>query len=245
MKFSIITVCYNSAKTIRRTFESVLNQNFTDFEYIVVDGASKDGTLDIIKEYEPKFNGRMRYVSEPDKGIYDAMNKGIRMAQGEIIGIINSDDFLEPNALNEIKKTAEENPCAGVIYGCVRILLPKGGADVVRRDHRNLNLMQILHPGCFVKKAFYDQYGVFDTEYSIAADYDFLLRLYIAGVNFQASDAIVSNFTLDGVSCRNPMKGELQEALVKRKNGQITLPKYLSLYLKAIAKSLFRQLVGQ
>ena len=100
MFLSIITVCYNSAGTIRQTFESVLQQDFNDYEYIVVDGASTDGTLGIIQEYLPKFNGKMRYVSEKDNGIYDAMNKGIRMAQGEVIGLVNSDDFYEKNAFD-------------------------------------------------------------------------------------------------------------------------------------------------
>ena len=82
MKISIITVTYNSARTVRDTMESVLRQSYADFEYIVVDGASKDNTVDIIREYEPRFEGRMRWISEPDKGIYDAMNKGIAMATG-------------------------------------------------------------------------------------------------------------------------------------------------------------------
>ena len=94
MKISLITTTYNSAETLRSTFDSVLSQTYTNIEYLVIDGASKDKTVDIIKEYEPKFEGRLKYVSEPDKGIYDAMNKGIRMATGEVVGILNSDDFF-------------------------------------------------------------------------------------------------------------------------------------------------------
>jgi glycosyltransferase involved in cell wall biosynthesis len=94
MKLSIITATYNSERTLRDTMESILSQTFQDLEYIIVDGASKDATLDIIREYEPRFQGKMRYVSEPDKGIYDAMNKGFAMATGDVIGILNSDDFL-------------------------------------------------------------------------------------------------------------------------------------------------------
>lgn len=93
MKLSIITVTYNSEKTLRDTIESVLSQTYTDYEYIIVDGASKDNTINIVKEYEPKFEGRMRWISEPDKGIYDAKNKGIKMSTGDVVGIINSDDF--------------------------------------------------------------------------------------------------------------------------------------------------------
>ena len=106
MKFSIITVCFNSEKTIERTIRSVLNQTFSDYEYIIVDGASKDDTMKIVKSYEDKFDGRLHYISEPDKGIYDAMNKGIRLAQGEIIGIVNSDDWLEDDSLMNVQQAS-------------------------------------------------------------------------------------------------------------------------------------------
>ena len=90
MKISLITVTFNSASTLRDTFDSVLKQEYVDYEYIVVDGGSKDTTVDLIKEYEPLFNGRMRWISERDNGMYDGINKGIRMSTGEIVGIINS-----------------------------------------------------------------------------------------------------------------------------------------------------------
>ena len=93
MNISLITVTFNSAASLRYTIQSVLSQSYPNIEYIIIDGASKDDTVSIIKEYEPKFYGRMRWISEPDKGLYDAMNKGIRMATGDIVGIINSDDF--------------------------------------------------------------------------------------------------------------------------------------------------------
>ena len=93
MKISVITVTFNSAKTVRDTIESVLKQQYKDYEYLVIDGGSKDETVEIIKEYEPKFGGKMRWVSERDKGMYDGINKGIRMATGDVVGIINSDDF--------------------------------------------------------------------------------------------------------------------------------------------------------
>lgn len=93
MKISIITTTYNSGATLRDTIRSILSQTYQDIEYIVVDGASTDDTLTIIQEYEPQFDGRMRWVSEKDNGLYDAMNKGIRMATGDVVGILNSDDF--------------------------------------------------------------------------------------------------------------------------------------------------------
>jgi len=101
MKISLITACYNSAAVIRTALESVLRQTWPEVEYWVVDGGSTDGTLEIIREYEPKFGGRMRWVSEPDRGMYDAINKGIRMATGDVVGILNADDVLSDDRVLE------------------------------------------------------------------------------------------------------------------------------------------------
>ena len=110
MKISILTATYNSEKTLRDTIESVLRQSYREFEYIIIDGGSKDCTLDVIKEYEPQFEGRLKYISEPDNGIYDAMNKGIRMATGDVVGILNSDDFYtSDDALQKIADAFEHN----------------------------------------------------------------------------------------------------------------------------------------
>ena len=102
MTISIITATYNSANTLRDTFESVLSQSYQDIEYIVIDGNSTDGTVDLIKEFEPKFNGKLRWISEPDKGLYDAMNKGLKMATGDVVGILNSDDFYSSHDVLQI-----------------------------------------------------------------------------------------------------------------------------------------------
>ena len=110
--FSIITICYNSSQTIERTIKSVLNQSFTDFEYIIVDGGSHDSTLDIIRKYQNSFGDRLIWKSEPDKGIYDAMNKGINISNGVIVGIVNSDDWLNYDALHILKNEIENNECA-------------------------------------------------------------------------------------------------------------------------------------
>lgn len=201
MKFTIITVCLNSAKTIRRTFDSLLEQSFKDYEYIVVDGESTDGTLEIIREYEPKFQGRMRWISEKDKGIYDAMNKGIRMAKGDYINIMNSDDWFEKDAL---KKIAEVPGNPDVIYGCIRLVFPKSGAmDVLRIDHRRLAETPLFHQGCFIMRTAHEKYGLYDLEYRVSADYDFLLKLYLAGAQFVASDAVVAFFSKEGFSEKN------------------------------------------
>ena len=120
MKISIVTTSYNSVRTLRDTMDSVLRQGYTDYEYIVVDGASKDGTVELIREYEPRFEGRMRWVSEPDSGIYDAMNKGIAMATGDVVGILNSDDFYtSDDILSAIAETFSRPDATDAIYGDV------------------------------------------------------------------------------------------------------------------------------
>ena len=120
MKISVITATYNSAATLRDTMESILRQGYTDYEYIVVDGASKDATVDIIREYEPRFEGRMRWVSEPDKGIYDAMNKGIAMATGDVVGLLNSDDFYtSDDILSTVACELSAPDAPDAIYGDV------------------------------------------------------------------------------------------------------------------------------
>ena len=203
MKFSVITVCFNSEKTIRRTFESVLKQSFNDYEYIVVDGASKDGTLDVIKEYEPKFEGRMRWISEPDKGLYDAMNKGIRMAQGEIIGIVNSDDWYETDALEKVALKSFTK--ADVYYGMVRnVDANEQEIGIIRNHHNFVESCGLHHPGCFATREIYDKYGSYSMQYRVFADYEWMLRLFRAGAVFCPVDDILTNFTLGGISSQTP-----------------------------------------
>ena len=133
MKISVITVTFNSGKTVKDTIESVLKQKYDDYEYLVIDGGSKDNTVDIIKEYEPKFEGKMRWVSEKDKGMYDGINKGIRMATGDVVGIINSDDFYHRDDIFDvIAKSFEENPGVQAIYGDVRFVNPDNLEKTVR-----------------------------------------------------------------------------------------------------------------
>lgn len=185
MKISIITATYNSGKTVGDTLKSVLVQTYHDYELLVVDGASKDNTLEVVKKMEPLFEGRMRYISEPDKGSYDAMNKGIRMATGDVIGILNSDDFYtSDDALACIAWTLE-NEKVDAVYGdihyvddedlkkCVRYYSSKP----FRRWMMRLGFMP-AHPSFYCRKEVYEKYGAFDAEnYRVAADFENLLRL--------------------------------------------------------------------
>ncbi len=180
MKITIITVCYNSEKTIKDTLESVLKQTYKNYEYLIIDGKSHDHTLDIIKDYKPKFKGKLKFISEKDKGLYDAMNKGIKMATGEIIGIINSDDVLaSKNAFEIIVSYFKKTNCDGTYSNLeildenlekrVRIFIPKKG---------NYKLgWYPPHPTLYLKKTVYQKHGFYNQKYRIAADYDMMLKI--------------------------------------------------------------------
>ena len=176
MLFSIITVCLNSEKTIERTIKSVLEQSCRDYEYILVDGASSDRTMEIIHQYEPLFQGRMKVISEPDKGIYDAMNKGIRAASGELIGIVNSDDYYEKDALEMIAQVYQGYDYT-IIYGMLRTILDGKEVAVYLKNHEFLKKDMIAHPACFVTKKTYDRFGGYSLQYPYSADYEFMLRV--------------------------------------------------------------------
>lgn len=193
-KVSIITPCLNSEKTIRDTIESVLGQSYQNMEYIIVDGGSTDRTIEIVKEYVPEFAGRLRYISEKDSGIYDAMNKGILQASGSVIGIINSDDWYEPEAVEQAVQCFQDTG-ADVVYGEIWMIDEKG-----QREYHTWHSPFPLHPSTFIRREVYQKYGMFDTGYQISADRDLLLRLMSERVRFAYVDRILADFRTTGVS---------------------------------------------
>jgi glycosyltransferase involved in cell wall biosynthesis len=180
-KVSIITVCFNSAKTIRDTIESVLSQDYPDIEYIVIDGGSSDQTLEIVKEYADRI---AVIVSETDNGIYDAMNKGIALASGDVIGMLNSDDiYMNEHAVSELMKTMQDTHSDSVFADLV-IVDPENLNKVLRYyDSSYFNPSKFrfgwmpAHPTFFVKRALYDKVGPYSLDYQISADYEMLIRL--------------------------------------------------------------------
>lgn len=182
MKISLITVTYNSGTTIRDTIKSVLAQTYSDIEYIIVDGLSKDNTVEIVREYESQFGKRMRWISEKDKGLYDAMNKGIRMATGDVVGILNSDDFYTSNDIIE-RVVAGFTGNVDAVYGDLHYVHSNNLQHCVRYYSSRIfkpNLMKMgfipAHPTFYCKKSCYDRFGYYKTDYKIAADFDLLLR---------------------------------------------------------------------
>lgn len=185
MKVSIITTCYNRAKTIRGAIESVLAQDYPDIEYIVVDGASSDGSTDIIREYE----GRIaKIVSEPDHGMYEAINKGIRLATGDVIGLIHSDDFFYDNHVISRVVERMEQTHADFLYGNGLFVNSEHTDKVVRNwiggKYRTWKVRHgwlPLHPTCYIRRSAIEKRGLYNETYKIAADSDFLVRYLLGG----------------------------------------------------------------
>jgi len=179
MKISIITVCYNSEKTIETTFKSVLEQTYNNIEYIVIDGKSSDNTLKIIEKYSDIINV---LVSEQDNGLYEAMNKGIKLATGDIVGLINSDDlFCDPEALSKVVKVFETNKNLDSVYADLFYVSQKNINHISRRWISGLQKpfkygWHPAHPTFYIKKSVYDKYGLFDLSFKLAADFEIMLR---------------------------------------------------------------------
>lgn len=185
MKVSIITVAFNSGRTLADTFRSVLAQTYNDIEYIVVDGGSKDNSLNIIREWEPRFNGRMRWISEKDKGIYDAMNKGFQMATGDVVGIINSDDFFTSNDIVERFVPEFSDETIDAIYGDVHFVRDGNFGKCIRYySSRHFHPFWLrygfmpAHPSFYARREVFERAGLYKTDYKIGSDYEMMVRLF-------------------------------------------------------------------
>lgn len=206
MKVSIITVSYNSAETIRDTIESVLAQDYSDIEYIIVDGASGDGTMAIVNEYR---DGITHVVSEPDSGIYDAMNKGISIATGEIIGILNSDDFFETaTSVAAVVGAFKDKPEAELLFGDVVFVNPDDLKRVIRfygASHFKPWKLKFgwmpPHPATFIRANAYQKVGPYSLDYEISADYEMFVRLLLVHhLSYVRLDKVLVRMRAGGVS---------------------------------------------
>ena len=180
--FSIITATYNSDKTLETTIQSILSQNYKDFEFIIIDGKSNDNTLDIIKKYESIFKEsglKYQWISESDSGIYNAWNKGLKLVTGKWVAFLGSDDIYLDGALEKYAGVVELNPQVDFIHSKVK-LMSKGKAKFIVSDKWNWNqfkrYMKIAHVGSFHNTAYFEKYGSYNEDYKIAGDYEMLLR---------------------------------------------------------------------
>lgn len=188
MKISIVTTTYNSGKTIKDTLESVLRQTYKEYELIIKDGGSTDNTLAICRAYESRFDGKIRIESAPDKGIYDAMNVGISLATGDVVGILNSDDFFTSDDILERVAEKMQDGALDAVYGDVHYVTPDDLDKCVRYYSSKRFKPELMrygympaHPSFYCKRELYDKFGLYDTQYRISADFDLLLRFIFMG----------------------------------------------------------------
>ncbi|MCX2840244.1 glycosyltransferase [Microbulbifer thermotolerans] len=204
-KVSVITVCFNSSKTIRDTVESVLAQDYPNIEYIIVDGGSTDGTMDIVCEYRHKIS---HVISEPDRGIYDAMNKGIRVSTGDIVGMLNSDDiYLDSSVISDIVNQFDLSN-ADSVYADLVIVDRKNIYKVIRFcSSKNFTVSHlrwgwmIPHPTFFVKRTCYDAFGLYKLDYRVSADFEMIARLFWKkGISFSHLSRCIVRMRNGGIS---------------------------------------------
>ncbi|MBP5360242.1 MAG: glycosyltransferase [Bacteroidaceae bacterium] len=235
MKISIITTTYNSASTVADTLRSVLAQTYKDIDYIVVDGASSDSTLDIIKEYEPKFGGRMRWVSGKDGGVYEAMNKGIRMAKGDVIGFLNSDDFYYDERVLEDINAAMDGQPVDCVYGDLKFVKADDTSCVVRiwkgsqyKKGAFRRGWHPAHPTFYARRECFERLGVFNTRFPVSADFDLMLRfIEVGGLRNLYVPRYFIMMRKGGESTgslRNIIRGNLAIMRTLRENGYHTSP---------------------
>ncbi len=223
-KVSIITICKDSEKYIRQTIESVLNQTYPNIEYIIIDGQSKDDTLKIIDEFVPLFEGRLICLSEKDEGIYDAMNKGVKRATGEIVGIINSDDWYEKDAVESVVDAYLSDKKVAWFHGNLNWIDVEREQITLSKPLKELGQysfyywMPVFHPTVFIKKEAYEKVGLFDTQYRSAADYDLILRLMKSDLPSKYIDKVIANFREGGFS-KNYRRTFKESTLIKISHG--------------------------
>ncbi|MEZ8952709.1 glycosyltransferase family 2 protein [Vibrio cyclitrophicus] len=241
MKVSVITATYNSSKTVLDTLKSFNEQTYPDVEYIIIDGGSSDNTVSVIKEHCPKVAS---IVSEPDKGIYDALNKGINAATGDIVGFLHSDDLLAyPDAIKELVETLQREKTQAV-YADLEYVSKDDTSKVIRKWTSGAFEKQKLrsgwmppHPTFFMKRDLYIKHGMFDLNLKIAADYDSLLR-YLWSNNVTASylPKVVTKMRVGGASNRSLANiiEKTKEDIQALKNNQLFWPS--ALFIKNVSK---------
>ncbi|NOR69327.1 MAG: glycosyltransferase [Methylomarinum sp.] len=232
---SVITIVYNGDKYIEQTINSVIGQSYNNVEYIIIDGGSTDGTLDVVRKYEKQID---YWVSEPDKGISDAFNKGISLCTGEIIGIINADDWYENDSFEAISDNIKKYD---VLYGDMIFWNERGEKNSPVVDHNKLKRnMTLCHPSCFIKRSIYKKYGMYDNEYRYAMDYNLLLNLFLKNCSFYHLANNISNMRTLGMS-DEMWRAALGEVKRAKKNNGLTFFNYQFFFLFYLLKQSIRR----
>lgn len=217
MRVSVITVCYNSAATIRAALESVRVQTHPAIDYVVIDGGSTDGTLEALAEYRDSI---AYSISERDHGIYDAMNKGVACARGDVVYFLNADDrFADETVVEDIARVFEQGK-VDLVYGDVRCIADGGGYVKTHRhiDRRNLRFERICHQAVFARRGLYARFGGFDRDYRICADHEWLLRIFHAGASVKYVPRLIADFRLGGA--------HVQQREIDRRETQVLRTRY-------------------
>ena len=240
LKLSLVTVIYNAQDTIGQCIESVINQNYPDLEYIIVDGGSTDNTLQIIDQYRQHIS---ILVSEPDKGIYDAMNKGISLATGQIIGMLNADDYFAGSDILQLVAHAFEQPHIDAVYGDL---------DIINQHHKTIRKWRSgpctstsfhrgfmpPHPTFYCRRSLFDKFGCYSLDYGSAADYELMLRwMYLHKVKSYYLNKVMVSMRAGGASSKN-LKSRIKAwrfDLKAMRQNKITFP-ILTLILKPLRK---------
>jgi glycosyltransferase len=243
MKVSIITITYNSAATVEDTLKSVVDQDYPNIEYLIIDGKSKDNTLQIVNKYQDKIT---KIVSEKDKGLYDALNKGISLATGDIIGMLHSDDLYASNqVISDIVKTFENNPSAEGVYADL-VFVDRNDVNKITRTWESgdyeegdfLNGWMPPHPTFFVKKECYVRYGGFNTSLRLSADYELMLRMIHKNkIRLAYLPKVVVKMRMGGVSNVSffvRLKANIEDRMAWKLNG--IKPGLLTRFLKPASK---------
>ncbi len=257
MKTSIITVCYNSEATIRETIESVIGQTHPEIEYIVVDGASTDSTLSIINEYRKDI---AILISEPDKGIYDAMNKGVAAASGDFIGILNSDDmFINNSVIEKLVSFLQQNPDVDGSYADL-VFVKRDNVNIITRKYsskifspRKIRFgIMCPHPTFYARRELFNSIGVFDTAFPVAADFELITRFVTHGARLKRFETVMVKMREGGISTsglRQRVRQNFELVRACKKNGIYTnilmigtkIPYKLFGYFGAICNSFFNK----
>ncbi len=233
---SIITVVFNGGSTIQRTIESVCNQTMLPLEYLIIDGGSTDNTIQIVKEYQEKYSF-IKFFSEKDKGVYDGMNKGIRLAKGKIIGMINSDDWYEKNTI-EIIHNEYNSKGSGIYYGMIRYIRNDQELRIERNSHLFPEIGMIPHPSTFISKDIYNSNGTYSLTYKYSADLELIMKLIAQKMPFYPVDNILANFTIGGLS--SLPEAEIESLNIRKSFNYLSNKQFLLKLLKVKVKKIIR-----